>query len=72
MSLSYHCHMLSIVCSAGVGRSGTFMAIDAMMQRLKEKNDLNIYEYIYSMRCERPFMIQNVVRMCVKAYTHCP
>jgi netrin-G3 ligand len=51
---------LLVHCSAGVGRSGTFMAIDAMMQRLKEKNDLNIYEYIYSMRCERPFMIQNV------------
>ena len=49
------------VCSAGVGRSGTFIAVDAMMERLKEKDDINIYEFLYSMRCDRPFMIQNVV-----------
>ncbi len=49
------------VYSAGVGRSGTFIAVDAMMQRLKEKDDINIYEFLYSMRCDRPFMIQNVV-----------
>lgn len=47
--------------SAGVGRSGTFIAVDAMMQRLKEKDEINIYEFLYSMRCDRPFMIQNVV-----------
>lgn len=47
--------------SAGVGRSGTFIAVHAMMQRLKEKDEINIYEFLYSMRCDRPFMIQNVV-----------
>ena len=60
------------VCSAGVGRSGTMIAIDAMMQRLKTKGDVNIYEFMYSMRCDRPYMIQNLVcvYICTSVYVH--
>ena len=47
--------------SAGVGRTGTFIAIDAMMQRLKEKNDFNIYNFVTQMRNKRTFMVQNLV-----------
>ena len=58
------------VCSAGVGRSGTMIAIDAMMQRLEKKNDINIYEFMYSMRCDRPYMIQNLVCVYIRTYVH--
>ena len=47
--------------SAGVGRTGTFLAIDTMMQRLKEKDDLNIYKFVTYMRTRRTFMVQNQV-----------
>ena len=47
--------------SAGVGRTGTFIAIDTMMQRLEEKDDLNIYEFVTYMRTRRTFMVQNQV-----------
>ena len=62
-----HTHnMLFDICfppsSAGVGRTGTFIAVDAMMQRLKEKDDLNIYNFVTQMRTKRTFMVQNVVR----------
>ena len=54
------CSMLFFY-SAGVGRTGTFIAVDAMMQRLKEKDDLNIYNFVTQMRTKRTFMVQNLV-----------
>ena len=48
-------------CSAGVGRTGTFITIDAMMERLKEKDDLNIYQFVTEMRSRRTFMVQTMV-----------
>ena len=48
--------------SAGVGRTGTFIAVDAMMQRLKEKDDLDIYNFVTQMRTKWTFMVQNLVR----------
>ena len=50
--------------SAGVGRTGTFIAVDAMMQRLKEKDDLDIYNFVTQMRNKRTFMVQNMVCTC--------
>lgn len=50
-----------LVHSAGVGRTGTFIAIDAMMQRLHEKDDLDIYDFVTQMRTKRTFMVQNLV-----------
>ena len=47
--------------SAGVGRTGSFIAIDAMMQRLKEKDDLDIYDFVTQMRTKRTYMVQNLV-----------
>ena len=49
--------------SAGVGRTGTFIAVDAMMQRLKEKDDLNVYNFVTQMRTKQAFMVQNLVCM---------
>ena len=48
--------------SAGVGRTGSFIAIDAMMQRLKEEDDLDIYNFVTQMRTKRTYMVQNLVR----------
>ena len=48
-------------CSAGVGRTGTFITIDAMMERLKEKDDLNIYQFVTEMRSRRTYMVQTMV-----------
>ena len=47
--------------SAGVGRTGSFIAIDAMMQRLKEEDDLDIYDFVTQMRMKRTYMVQNLV-----------
>ena len=50
------------ITSAGVGRTGTFITIDAMLQRLKKKDDLNIFVFVTEMRSKRTFMVQNQVR----------
>ena len=52
---------IMLPCSAGVGRTGTFIAIDAMMQRMKERDDINIYEFLYEMRNCRMWLVMTVV-----------
>lgn len=51
----------SLPCSAGVGRSGTFIAIDAQIQRLKDLNNVNIYHFVREMRNCRTHMVQTLV-----------
>lgn len=57
--------IIHIVClhSAGVGRTGTYIAIDAMLQRLQERDDLDIYDFVVQLRTKRTLMVQNLVRM---------
>ena len=52
-----------MLCSAGVGRTGTFITLDAMMERLKERDDLNIFEFVNEMRTRRKQMVQTVVSL---------
>ena len=52
---------LVIFFSAGVGRTGTFITIDAMMERLKKKGDINIFEFVSEMRTKRMKMVQTLV-----------
>ena len=51
-----------IHCSAGVGRTGTFIAIDVMLQKMAAKDNLNIQEFVCRMRAQRAYMIQTSVR----------
>ena len=53
---------LLVHCSAGVGRTGTFMTLDSMLQRMKAKEDtLDVYEFICHLRVKRPLMVQTEV-----------
>ena len=56
------CDELLYPFSAGVGRTGTFITLDAMMERLKERDDLNIFEFVNAMRTRRMCMVQTLVR----------
>ena len=58
--LSLNCDH-AILLSAGVGRTGTFITIDVMMERLKERKDLNIFEFVSEMRSRRTQMVQTLV-----------
>ncbi|XP_052320199.1 receptor-type tyrosine-protein phosphatase C isoform X3 [Oncorhynchus keta] len=47
-----------IHCSAGVGRTGTYMGIDAMMEGLEAEGRVDIYGYVVKLRRQRCLMVQ--------------
>ena len=49
---------LLIHCSAGVGRTGTLVALDSLTQELDEENQASIYNLIYDLRHQRNFLVQ--------------
>ena len=48
-------------CSAGVGRTGTFILLDSMLERLLVEDTINVYEFLRQMRSKRVFMVQTMV-----------
>uniref|UniRef100_A0A8C2BCD0 protein-tyrosine-phosphatase n=1 Tax=Cyprinus carpio TaxID=7962 RepID=A0A8C2BCD0_CYPCA len=45
-------------CSAGVGRTGCFIVIDAMLERVKQEKTIDIYGHVTLMRSQRNYMVQ--------------
>ena len=51
------------IFSAGVGRTGTFIALDVMMERIPQTIDVNVLECVLNMRTKRTYMVQTKVNM---------
>ncbi|XP_065886416.1 uncharacterized protein [Dysidea avara] len=49
-------------CSAGVGRSGTFIAIDTEIQRIRQEGIVDVYNCVQKMRFWRGAMIQSTAQ----------
>ncbi|XP_055907424.1 phosphatidylinositol phosphatase PTPRQ [Eupeodes corollae] len=47
-------------CSAGVGRTGTFIGLDIIMQRVKSESKINIFETVKGLRFQRMKMVQSM------------
>ncbi|XP_060228103.1 receptor-type tyrosine-protein phosphatase eta [Meriones unguiculatus] len=45
-------------CSAGVGRTGTFIAIDRLIYQIENENTVDVYGTVYDLRMHRPLMVQ--------------
>ncbi|XP_040595149.1 receptor-type tyrosine-protein phosphatase S isoform X2 [Mesocricetus auratus] len=45
-------------CSAGVGRTGCFIVIDAMLERIKTEKTVDVYGHVTLMRSQRNYMVQ--------------
>ncbi|XP_041917462.1 receptor-type tyrosine-protein phosphatase S-like isoform X2 [Alosa sapidissima] len=45
-------------CSAGVGRTGCFIVIDAMLERIKHERTVDVYGHVTLMRSQRNYMVQ--------------
>ncbi|XP_078511157.1 receptor-type tyrosine-protein phosphatase H [Lissotriton helveticus] len=45
-------------CSAGVGRTGTLIALDYLMQQVQNEKQVGVFSFIKKMRLNRPFMVQ--------------
>ncbi|XP_040119703.1 receptor-type tyrosine-protein phosphatase V-like [Oryx dammah] len=49
---------LLVHCSAGVGRSGTFVALWRLLRQLEEEQVVDVFHTVHALRLHRPFMIQ--------------
>ncbi|XP_048356636.1 receptor-type tyrosine-protein phosphatase beta isoform X1 [Sphaerodactylus townsendi] len=54
-------------CSAGVGRTGTFIALDRILQQLDLKDSVDIYGAVHDLRLHRVHMVQTE---CQYVYLH--
>lgn len=52
-------HPIIAHCSAGVGRSGTFIALDRILQYIRTHDSVDIFSIVCEMRRERCHMVQN-------------
>ncbi|XP_068168501.1 phosphatidylinositol phosphatase PTPRQ isoform X2 [Antennarius striatus] len=49
-------------CSAGVGRTGVFIALDHLIQHVRDHDFVDIYGLVAELRSERMCMVQNLVQ----------
>ncbi|XP_050313580.1 tyrosine-protein phosphatase 69D isoform X2 [Anthonomus grandis grandis] len=47
-------------CSAGVGRTGTLVALDCLLQQLREEGQVSIFNTICDLRHQRNFLVQSL------------
>lgn len=53
---------LLISDSAGVGRTGTFIALDRVLQQLDTRDTVDVYSVVFDLRLHRTHMVQTEVR----------
>ena len=52
---------LLVHCSAGVGRTGTFILLDSMLERIRAEKTVNVYESVVGLCQNRVLMVQTLV-----------
>lgn len=52
---------IPLFCSAGIGRTGTLIAIDILLQHLRDDRKLDVFGTVYRLRHNRINMVQREV-----------
>ncbi|ROL47481.1 Receptor-type tyrosine-protein phosphatase alpha [Anabarilius grahami] len=58
-------HPITVHCSAGAGRTGTFCALSTVLERVKAEGILDVFQTVKSLRLQRPHMVQTL------DFSHC-
>ena len=58
-----HCSLLSssFPSSGGCGRTGAFVAVSILLERLKTEGVVDVFQTVRALRLQRPGMVQTVV-----------
>ena len=49
-------------CASGCGRTGTFIAVSLLLERLKTEAVVDVFHTVRALRLQRPGMVHKVVR----------
>ncbi|KFB37706.1 AGAP011650-PA-like protein [Anopheles sinensis] len=66
---------LVVHCSAGVGRTGTFIALDIILQKIQKEKKICVYTTVKNLRRKRVYMVQTLdqyafLYQCCLEYIH--
>uniref|UniRef100_A0A8C2T6Q1 Receptor-type tyrosine-protein phosphatase alpha n=1 Tax=Coturnix japonica TaxID=93934 RepID=A0A8C2T6Q1_COTJA len=53
-------HPITVHCSAGAGRTGTFCALSTVLEIVKAEGILDVFQTVKSLRLQRPHMVQTL------------
>lgn len=51
-----------MICSAGVGRTGTLIALDVLLQTIDDNKEIDVFGCVSNLRKQRMKMVQTEVR----------
>ena len=53
---------ITVHCSAGVGRTGVFIALSIVLARIQSEEIVDLFQTVRVLRTQRPAMVQSEVR----------
>jgi len=53
--------IMTVLCSAGVGRTGVFVTLSIVLERMRYEGAVDMFQTVKILRTQRPAMVQNEV-----------